>query len=81
MDRFTASIHTLFNHRQPAHQPDTEAWLEGSNIHQLNTPPSVKAIEEALNELRTLALRGELVECRITTGTTSGQVTQRVITP
>lgn len=81
MDNFSASIHQLFSHRQPAHQPDTEAWLEGSNIHQLNTPPSVKAIEEALNELRTRALRNEIVEIRITVGLYSGKVQQTVITP
>lgn len=81
MDNFTASIHTLFNHRPAANQPNTQEWIEGCNVHQLHVAPAVAQIEEALQQIRTLALRGELVECRITTGTTSGQVQQRIITP
>lgn len=79
MDKFNASIRSLFNHRPAEHQPDTGAWLEQTNVHRLPLPPAVTQIEEALQNLRTLAMRGELVEVRITAGLTSGQITQRTI--
>lgn len=81
MDNFSASIHTLFNHRPAEHQPNTQEWIEGYNVHQLHVPPAVAQIDEAMQQLRTLALRGELVEARLTVGTLSGRVTQTVITP
>ena len=80
MDNFSASIHQLFNHRSTEHTPDASAWING-NVHQLAVPPAVVEIEEALKNLRTLAMRGELVEARITAGLTTGQVTQTTITP
>ena len=79
MDNFSASIHQLFNHRPAEHTPDAAAWIDG-NVYQLAVPPAVVEIEEALQNLRRLAMRGELVEVRITAGLTSGQVTQRTIT-
>ena len=79
MDNFSASIHQLFNHRSTEHTPGAADWING-NVHQLAVPPAVTQIEEALQNLRTLAMRGELVEVRITVGLTTGQVTQRTIT-
>lgn len=78
MENFTASIHNLFNHRPANHQPDTAAWV--GNIRQLREePPAVAQIDDAMRELKALALVGKLVEVRITTGTNDGKVGQTII--